>query len=111
MFRGGQAFGRDRQETSRGGKASQVQGVRGTRREPPRRRPFGPQESGGRGGRPAEGTREVDSHLRLRLGRVGLKARNVADLVIQPQEIEEYATNKRKARGLAQACDFFIAEA
>ena len=31
--------------------------------------------------------------------------------MIQPQEIEEYATNKRKARGLAQACDFFIAEA
>src|SRR5207253_11002873 len=46
-------------------------GVRGTRREPPRRRSFGPQESGGRGSRPAEGTREVDPHLRLRLGRVG----------------------------------------
>jgi len=44
-------------------------------------------------------------------GELALKARNVADLVIQPQEIEEYATNKRKARGLAQACDFFIAEA
>src|SRR2546423_5864771 len=44
-------------------------------------------------------------------GELALKARNVADLVIQPQEIEEYATDKRKARALAQSCDFFIAEA
>src|SRR5207249_468301 len=29
-------------------------------------------------------------------GELALKARNVADLVIQPQEIEEYASDKRK---------------
>lgn len=44
-------------------------------------------------------------------GELALKARGVADLVIQPQEIEEYAGNKRKAHKLAQECDFFIAEA
>ncbi len=44
-------------------------------------------------------------------GELALKARGVADLVIQPQEIEEYAGNKRKAHKLAQQCDFFIAEA
>ena len=35
----------------------------------------------------------------------------MADLVIQPQEIEEYAGNKRKAHGLARDFDFFVAEA
>jgi large subunit ribosomal protein L1 len=44
-------------------------------------------------------------------GELALKARAVADLVIQPQEIEEYASDKRKAHKLAQQCDFFIAEA
>lgn len=44
-------------------------------------------------------------------GELALKARNAADLVIQPQEIEEYASDKRKARALAKAYDFFIAEA
>ncbi len=44
-------------------------------------------------------------------GELALKARAVADLVIQPQEIEEYAGNKVKARGLARDYDFFIAEA
>lgn len=44
-------------------------------------------------------------------GELALKARGVADLVIQPQEIEEYAGNKRKAHKLAQQYDFFIAEA
>src|SRR5207245_363605 len=44
-------------------------------------------------------------------GELALKARNVADLVIQPQEIEEYASDKRKARDLATSYDFFIAEA
>ncbi|HYY48529.1 MAG TPA: 50S ribosomal protein L1 [Thermoplasmata archaeon] len=44
-------------------------------------------------------------------GELALKSRNVADLVIQPQEIEEYASDKRKARALARAYDFFIAEA
>jgi large subunit ribosomal protein L1 len=44
-------------------------------------------------------------------GELALKARNVADLVVQPQEIEEYAGNKRKAHKLAQEFDFFISEA
>jgi large subunit ribosomal protein L1 len=44
-------------------------------------------------------------------GELALKSRNIADIVIQPQEIEEYASNKRKARALATAYDFFIAEA
>lgn len=44
-------------------------------------------------------------------GELALKARGVADLVIQPQEIEEYASDKRKARSLARQFDFFIAEA
>lgn len=44
-------------------------------------------------------------------GELALKAKAAADLVIQPQEIEEYAGNKTKARALAQDYDFFIAEA
>lgn len=44
-------------------------------------------------------------------GELALKARSAADLVIQPQEIEEYASDKRKARKLANSFDFFIAEA
>ncbi|TLZ73479.1 MAG: 50S ribosomal protein L1, partial [Methanobacteriota archaeon] len=36
-------------------------------------------------------------------GDLALKARAVADLVIQPQEIEEYASDKRKARELAMS--------
>jgi len=44
-------------------------------------------------------------------GELALKARGAADLVIQPQEIEEYASDKRKARALAQQFDFFVAEA
>lgn len=44
-------------------------------------------------------------------GELALKAKAVADLVIQPQEIEEYAGNKAKARLLAQDFDFFVAEA
>lgn len=44
-------------------------------------------------------------------GELALKARPVADLVIQPQEIEEYASDKRKARALARQFDFFVSEA
>jgi len=44
-------------------------------------------------------------------GELALKSRSAADLVIQPQEIEEYASDKRKARKLANSYDFFIAEA
>lgn len=44
-------------------------------------------------------------------GELALRSRNIADLVIQPQEIEEYASDKRKARALARSYDFFVAEA
>ena len=44
-------------------------------------------------------------------GELAMKVRPVADLVIQPQEIEEYAGNKRKAHILARNFDFFVAEA
>jgi large subunit ribosomal protein L1 len=44
-------------------------------------------------------------------GELAIKVRPVADLVIQPQEIEEYAGNKRKAHILARDFDFFVAEA
>lgn len=44
-------------------------------------------------------------------GELAIRVRPVADLVIQPQEIEEYAGNKRKAHGLARDFDFFVAEA
>lgn len=42
---------------------------------------------------------------------LALKSRGVADLVIQPDQIEEYAGDKVKARKLATEFDFFIAEA
>lgn len=44
-------------------------------------------------------------------GELALKAKDAADLVIQPQEIETYAGDKRKAHRLAQEYDFFVAEA
>lgn len=44
-------------------------------------------------------------------GQLAFNARNFTDLVITPEQIEEYATNKRKARELAAAYDFFLAEA
>jgi len=44
-------------------------------------------------------------------GELALKARAAADLVIQPQEIEEYASDRAKARRLASEYDFFVAEA
>ena len=44
-------------------------------------------------------------------GEMAVKARNAADLIIQPQEIESYAGDKKKAKQLAEECDFFIAEA
>ena len=39
------------------------------------------------------------------------KAATVADLVVQPQEIEALAGDKRKARQMAAEYDYFIAEA
>ncbi len=44
-------------------------------------------------------------------GELAVKAKGVADMVITPEEIEEYADEKRKARKLANKHAFFIAEA
>ncbi len=44
-------------------------------------------------------------------GELAMKAKGVADIVIQPEEIDEYADDKRKARKLVNSCNFFIAEA
>jgi len=44
-------------------------------------------------------------------GEMAVKAKKVADIVIQPEEIEEYADDKRKARKLVDNYNFFIAEA
>lgn len=42
---------------------------------------------------------------------MALKAKGVADVVIQPEEIEEIAKDKAKAKKFARANDFFVAEA
>lgn len=44
-------------------------------------------------------------------GEMAEKAKGVADVVIQPEQIEEFADDKRKARKLVNQCHFFIAEA
>jgi len=44
-------------------------------------------------------------------GETALKAKNCADLVIAPEEIEKLAEDKRKARKIANQYDFFLAEA
>lgn len=44
-------------------------------------------------------------------GQLAFRMREVADIVITPEQIEEFAGDKRKARELASAYDFFIAEA
>lgn len=44
-------------------------------------------------------------------GEMAVKARGVADLIIQPQEIEAFAGDKKKAKEVAQSYDFFVAEA
>ncbi|ADD08671.1 50S ribosomal protein L1 [Candidatus Aciduliprofundum boonei] len=44
-------------------------------------------------------------------GETALKAKNCADLVIAPEEIEKLAEDKRKARKIANKYDFFLAEA
>lgn len=43
-------------------------------------------------------------------GELAMKAKNVADLVIQPEDLEELARNKKKARMMAKEYTFFIAE-
>ncbi len=44
-------------------------------------------------------------------GETALKAKECADLVISPEEIDKLAENKRKARKMANEYDFFLAEA
>ncbi|UCH89953.1 MAG: 50S ribosomal protein L1 [Thermoplasmata archaeon] len=44
-------------------------------------------------------------------GELALKAKAVANLVIQPEELESIAKDKREARKMVNAHDFFIAEA
>jgi len=44
-------------------------------------------------------------------GETALKAKDCADLVIPPEEIDKLAEDKRKARKMANEFDFFLAEA
>ncbi len=44
-------------------------------------------------------------------GELAVKAKAVADTVIQPEQIDDYADEKRKARKLADQHNYFIAEA
>jgi large subunit ribosomal protein L1 len=44
-------------------------------------------------------------------GELALKAKTVVDLVIQPNEIEEIAGDRKKAKAIASGYNFFIAEA
>lgn len=43
-------------------------------------------------------------------GETALKAKNSADLVISPEELDKLAEDKRKAKKLANEYDFFLAE-
>ncbi len=42
---------------------------------------------------------------------LAFKAKDVADLIIRPEQIEEYSGSKKKVRQLAKEYDYFIAEA
>jgi large subunit ribosomal protein L1 len=44
-------------------------------------------------------------------GDLAFRSRDIADLVITPEEIEDLAKNKRKAKAIAREYDFFLAEA
>ncbi|KAA0013916.1 MAG: 50S ribosomal protein L1 [Thermoplasmata archaeon] len=44
-------------------------------------------------------------------GELALKAKGIADTVIQPEQIKELAEDKKKAKELAESHDFFVAEA
>ncbi len=44
-------------------------------------------------------------------GELAVKARGVADRIVLPEEIEEIAGDKKKAKQLAEEYDFFVAEA
>ena len=44
-------------------------------------------------------------------GELALKAKDVADLVISPEELQTIADNKKQAKQIANSIDYFIAEA
>jgi large subunit ribosomal protein L1 len=44
-------------------------------------------------------------------GELAFKAKNIADMVITPEQIKDFAENKLKAKEMAEQYDFFIAEA
>jgi large subunit ribosomal protein L1 len=44
-------------------------------------------------------------------GELAVKSKTLAEIVIQPEEIEDLADDKKKAKNLANTHDFFIAEA
>jgi len=44
-------------------------------------------------------------------GDLAFRVKDLADLVITPDQIEDLVSNKRKARALAEEYDFFVAEA
>lgn len=44
-------------------------------------------------------------------GELAVKARDAADMIFGPEDIEDLAENKRKARKIAETIDFFLAEA
>ncbi len=44
-------------------------------------------------------------------GELAVKARDVADLIIKPEEIEELSKDKKKMKKIADEYDFFVAEA
>lgn len=44
-------------------------------------------------------------------GELAVKSRGIADRVVLPEEIEDIAGDKKKAKDLADQCDFFVAEA
>ncbi len=44
-------------------------------------------------------------------GELALKAKDVADLVITPEELQTIADNKKQAKKIANSIDYFIAEA
>lgn len=44
-------------------------------------------------------------------GELAMKAKKVADFVIQPEDLEELAGDKKKARAMAREYTFFVAEA
>ena len=44
-------------------------------------------------------------------GELALKSKKVADVVIEPEQLEELASNKQEAKRIVRSIDFFLAEA